>query len=200
MVKHACICPYTEQCLQQDEGRQLPDFKDMASNGASIYRRHQAIIPTYKFECCGNITEWGVDVHPSNDRIYALHLQVWRPSPTVDDSTGTGVYHLVGDNRFSSISIGNGVARVTPSVGDRIQFSSGDVLGFYLANAQNNRRRVIAVTTGTFTSHTVWHASVAPPNESTEFSAGSNGTLNTLLNGAPVLSIQTGDLVCLNNY
>ena len=57
---------------------------------------------------------------------------------------------------------------------------------------------MIAVTTGTFTSHTVWHASVAPPNENTEFSAGSSGTLNTLLNGEPVLSIQTGELACLN--
>ena len=74
MVKHACICPYTEQCLQQGEGRQLPDFKDMAGNGAPIYRRHQAIIPTYKFECCGNITEWGVDVHTSNDQIYMPYI------------------------------------------------------------------------------------------------------------------------------
>ena len=185
--------------MKQDGGRQLPHFSNMNSNGAPIYHSHQAIIPTYKFECCGNITEWGVDVHPSNDQTYALHLQVWRPSPTVDDSTGTGVYSLVGDNKFSSISISGGVIRVTPAVGDRVQFSSGDVLGFYLANAKNTDRRVIAATEDTFISHTVWLASVAPPNENTVFSAGSSGTLNTLLNGAPVLSIQTGELVCLNN-
>ena len=29
---------------------------------------------------------------------YTLDLQVWRPSPTVDDSTGTGQYSLVGNN------------------------------------------------------------------------------------------------------
>ena len=53
---------------------------------------------------CGNITEWGVDVRPDGDNHqrpeepedtgvpYTLDFQVWRPSPTVDDSTGTGCY------------------------------------------------------------------------------------------------------------
>ena len=69
---------------------------------------------------------------------YILDLQVWRPSPTVDDSTGAGQYSLVGNNRFTSISLPMGggasqVAILTPSsqAQDYIQFQPGDVLGFY---------------------------------------------------------------------
>ena len=59
--------------------------------------------PATKFDCsnqmCGNITAWGMDVE--QDRPfrfgppYTLVLQVWRPSPTVDDFTGTGCNSLV---------------------------------------------------------------------------------------------------------
>ena len=191
--------------MPQDGGRQLPEFRNTNGNDDSdpISLHHQAIVSTYKFECqCGNITEWGVDVHPNKgiDEIYDLHFQVWRPSPTVDDSTGSGVYSLVGDNRFSSISISSGMVIVTPSVEDRVQFSSGDVLGFYLANAKDTDRQVIAARGGSFTNHRVWHASVDPPNDYTTFSAGSSATLNTLLSAAPVLSIhvQTGEFVIIN--
>ena len=97
---------------------------------------HQAIIPSYEFVCdqmCGNITEWGVDVAPGgrmHQMVYTLDLQVWKPSPTVDDSSGTGCYSLVGNNRFTSISLGDDqVARVSPSPQDYIQFQPGDVLG-----------------------------------------------------------------------
>ena len=74
---------------------------------------------------CGNVTEWGVDVHNGNNdhqNTYTLDLQVWRPSPTVNDSTGTGQYSLVGNNRFTSISLSEELAIVTPSPQDYIQF------------------------------------------------------------------------------
>ena len=61
---------------------------------------------------------------------YTLDFQVWRPSPTVSTSSGAGCYSLVGSNKFTSISLANGLARVTPSPQDYIQFQSGDVLGF----------------------------------------------------------------------
>ena len=78
----------------------------VVSDRERIPRPHQAITPSYKFDCdqmCGSITEWGVDVcrdgrihqplsHADNSslsvpRPYTLGLQVWRPSPTVDDFT-----------------------------------------------------------------------------------------------------------------
>ena len=85
------------------------------NRGIEITREQQAIFTSYRLNCCGNITQWGVDVDDGDrDGQYSLNLQVWRPSPTVDDSTGASCYSLVGNNRFTSISPLNspGVATV----------------------------------------------------------------------------------------
>ena len=138
---------------------------------------------------------------------YSLDLQVWRPSPTVDDSTGTGCYSLVGNNRFTSISpiISPAVAIVTPSPQDYIPFQPGDVLGVYVEDAtvhtDGTPDGVVVLTTFSITSFTndlVWYASIAPSvatsqNGDCPYSVGSNGgVLNTLVRGAPVISISTG--------
>ena len=156
---------------------------------------------------CGNITVWGVDVHADrrNHQLrtpYTLDLQVWRPSPTVDDSTGTDCYSLVGNNRFSAISLSDGVAKsLVPSPSDYIMFRPGDVLGVYVENARERDDGVVILTTSgdtsTFTSESVWYASIAPTmatsqNGDCPYSVGSSGVLNTLINGAPVISISTG--------
>ena len=93
-------------------GNDLPSFQNYGNNGVTRIRlHHQAIIPSYEFTCCGNVTEWGVDVEQGggkDNRMYTLDLQVWRPSPTtVDGSTGSGQYILVGNNRFTEISLSN---------------------------------------------------------------------------------------------
>ena len=170
-----------------------------------ITRQQQAIIPGYQFVCgqtCGNITEWGVDVFPgggSSQGTYTLDLQVWRPSPTVDDSTGTGCYSLVGNNRFTSISLSNAVAVVTPSPQDYIQFRSGDVLGFYVEEARDNAHGVVLVAGDNFNRRTVWYANIAPSMATSRdgncpYSVGNNGILNTPIRGiAPVISVKTGN-------
>ena len=181
--------------MNVENGNGLPSFQNYGNDGVTnITRYHQAIIPSYEFTtCCGNITEWGVNVEGGN-RQYTLDLQVWRPSPTtVDSSTGSGQYILVGNNRFTSISLSDGVAEVTPSPRDQIQFRSGDVLGFYVEEAGDDSRGVNVLTTKTYTSETVWYASVATLNSiGCPISAGSSGVLNTQLRGAPVVSIETG--------
>ena len=192
----------------------MPPFQDYRGlDGNRIIHRHQAIIPSYKFDCnpqmCGNITEWGVDVRPDGGNHqpdggvpYTLDLQVWRPSPTVDDSTGTGCYSLVGNNRFTSISLSDDVAQVTPSPQDYIMFRPGDVLGFYVEEAGRDSAGVVILTTSgdtsTFTSESVWYAIpsvTASQNGDCPYSVGSNGILNTLTRAAPVISIST-----CNNY
>ena len=147
---------------------------------------------------CGNITEWGVDVHPGGDtrqNRYTLDLQVWRPSPTVDDSTGTGQYSLVGNNRFTSISLSGRVAIVSPSPQDYIQFQPGDVLGFYVEEARDGNDGVVVLTSSSFTSEVVWYTSIAPTlaTSQTTYSIGSSGDLDTSTRAAPVISIGTGD-------
>ena len=173
----ACVCHTHSQiagenCLQTGNGNGLPHFTDYGGGNSRVQRHNQAIITSYKFVCdqmCGNITEWGVDVYPGGSGYqhrYTLDLQVWRPSPTVDDSTGTGQYSLVGNNRFTSISLvlSTGlVARVTPSPQDYVQFQSGDVLGFYVEEARYGVDGVVVLTNpSSFTSEVVWYASIDP--------------------------------------
>ena len=141
---------------------------------------------------------------------YILDFQVWRPSPTVD-STGTGCYSLVGNNRFTSISLSSGLAIVTPSSQDYIQFQHGDVLGIYVdehrkAEDGKNDGVVVLTSPSSFTSELVWYASIAPTMTTSQnggcplgYSVGSNGILDTSTRAAPVISISTGILAATQN-
>jgi hypothetical protein len=129
--------------------------------------------------------------------VYTIDFQVWRPSPTVDDSTGTGCYSLVGNNRFTSIPLSGGVAQVTPSSQDYIQFRPGDVLGFYVEEAREARDGIVVLDGDSFNSELVWYASIAPTmatsqNGDCPYSVGSDGVLDTSTQAAPVISISTG--------
>ena len=195
---------YSRTCAQTNNENGLPEFMNYGNRLPRLVLHQQAIIPDYKLDCCGNITEWGVDVHPGGQGAterYSLNLQVWRPSPTVDDSTGTGCYSLVGNNRFTSIPLRNLVAQVTPSPQDYIQFQPGDVLGVYVEEAREDDDGVVVLTSyesydesTDFTSDpVVWYASIAPTmatsqNGDCPYSVGSNGQLNTSVQGAPVIS------------
>ena len=86
-----------------------------------------------------------MDVHPGggiNDMMYTLDLQVWRPPPTVKI---TGCHSLVGNNRFTSVSLNSCVAVVTPWPQHRIQFQAGDVIGFYVENDHGGDNRGVVV-------------------------------------------------------
>ena len=195
-----------QQCLQTGHGGSLPEFMDYHGDTIGVTQDHQVIIPSYKFNCssqiCGNITEWGVDVYGETG-FYTLDLQVWRPSPTVNASTGTGCYSLVGNNRFVSVTPSGGVVVVTPSPQDYIQFQPGDVLGFYVEEASlDNNGAVVLNKSSQHTSEIVWLASIEPDsNMATTLithcphSTKSSGQGNTLswisLQAAPVLSIAT---------
>ena len=186
------LTSYIDQCVQTNND-QLPSFQDYRDIDR-ITPYHQAIIPSYMLTCCGEIRAWGVDVDPARDRDdeeYTLNLQVWRLSPTVDQ-TGDGVYSLVGNNKFTSISLSFGVAEMTPLPQDYIQFQPGDVLGFYVEEAREDNRGVAALTTSSFTRELVWYASATSQNVGCPISVGSAGDLNTMLRGAPIISISTG--------
>ena len=185
-----------QECLEvQDRYGYFKNYMDENE----ITRHHQAIVPSYKLTCdemCGNITEWGADLQPGGNNhdngVYSLDFQVWRPSPTVDGSTGTGCYSLVGNNSFTSISLSDGFARVTPSPQDYIQFQPGDVLGFYVEKANKATDGVVILTS--HASELVWHASIAPTmatsqNGDCPYSVGSNGALDALTRAAPVISV-----------
>ena len=173
------------------------DYK-LSENNNRIFLHHQAIISTYRFKCCGNITEWGADVH-RNDTAYTIDFQVWRPSPTVDNSTGSGCYSLVGNNKFVSLTLSGALAKATPSPEDYIQFNPGDVLGFYVGQANEGLRResngiVIRTYPNRLTSESVRYASIAPTIVSSQgqdcpYTAGRDGDLNSLTLAAPACNI-----------
>ena len=163
----------------------------------TVRGEHQAVIPSYEFRCCGNVTIWGVDVDYHGNEDITLDLQIWRPSPTIphDSTLKTGQYSLVGNNRFSAISQSAGRVIVTPSPHEQAMFQPGDVIGFFIEEPKDkdNDRGVVVITTATFTSEVMWHASVTPSDDSgCTKSLGSGGHLNTLLRGAPVISFDTG--------
>ena len=141
------------------------DYRYTDVEDDTISRGHQAIIPSYKFACSGFITGWAVDVHKgggANSGFYTLDLQVWRPSPTVDDSTGTGCYSLVGNNRFTSVILENQVAKVTPLPEDCcIQVQRNDVLGFFVDNPNNEKNGVVAIDDPTvYSKDIVWYGDI----------------------------------------
>ena len=174
-------------------GGGLPPFMNYG-NVDRIFRSHQAIIPSYEFTCCGAITEWGVDVQPGGGRdrmMYTLDFQVWRPSPTVN---ATGCFSLVGNNRFTSVSLARNTAVVTPMPTDYIQFKPGDVLGFYVEDARVTDGGIVVLNTDTYTNVVVWHGIPAETTSHTgscPYSVGLNGDLTTSTNAAPVISIAT---------
>jgi hypothetical protein len=176
------------------------DYRDSNLRSETIPELHQAIIPSYRFTCCGNIMEWGVDVHPAGGRydgFYNLDLQVWRPSPTVQT---TGCYSLVRSNRFSSVSLANQVAVVTPLPQEQIEFQSGDVLGFNLENTNGDGGGVVVLMDspkqgdGGYETEEVWYADFRNPvfgNQECQLVVGSQSgrILNTLIRAAPIISV-----------
>ena len=218
-----CAVAAGESCLRTNHisgnPPNLQDYKDTNLSSDIVYHQNQAIIPSYKFHCSGNITEWGVDVDRANSgdqRMYILDLQVWRPSPTVQTD---GSYSLVGNNRFTSVLLSGGLARVTPLPQNRIQFQSGDVLGFYVESTRASNAGSRGVVTlndfeaagdGGFETEEVWYAKVAnitlPDIESPiHIDVGPNRTLNTFTNAAPVISVSMSKykflcLILRHNY
>ena len=197
------------ECLKTNTLTGLPPFMGYPGLPEErIHHQHQAIIPTYKFTCCGNITEWGVDLNPLDIPGVAVtfdfDLQMWRPSSTVSDD-GSGCYSLVGNYAVRSISIdtlvtADHVARVTPSV--QLQFQPGDVLGFYVesqASITPEDNGVVLLDNEPFTSERVWYASITSKTSlsgNCPYSVGRGGVLNTLTRAAPVISISTSVYSC----
>ena len=204
------LCAAQNSCLQTNSEDGLPFFQGYTGNAARparrIHHQHQAIISSYKLNCCGNITEWGVDLSPAEENItFDLDFQVWRPSPTVRE---TGCYSLVDSFIVRSISIpvdseSEHVVRITPPPQDQLHFQPGDVLGFYVESEglfyQDNG--VVLLNSGNHTSELVWFASIDVIAQSSQsgscpYPVGIAGVLNSLTRAAPVISVSTTAYFC----
>ena len=199
----------------------LPPFIDQGYSEARrenrISHRNQAIITSYRLNCCGNITEWGVDLKPNgtiarSDFVFDFIFQVWRPAPDVNVS---GCYSLVDDFISTGIPIeiqptpSTGVVRITPSPADQLQFQPGDVLGFYVeshgqgsgpyGDADNG---VVLLTSGSYTNELVWYGSIGAATAqisqtgSCPYPIGTTRVLRLSTSAAPVISISISTYSC----
>ena len=200
IYKSSCNIMHTAQdsCLKTN-GLGLPVFQGYDGGpDRRIHHQHQAIIPSYKFNCCGNITEWGVDLSPEREnksKTFNFILQVWRPSPTIQTDS---CYSLINDYRITSIVINQTgpVATVTPPPQNQLQFEPGDVLGFYVeshgSGSSDDDNGVIVLNNGSHTSELVWHGritSLTSQSGGCPYRVGTSGLLSTSTHAAPVISI-----------
>lgn len=135
---------------------------------------------------------------------FDFDLQVWRPSPTVNE---TGCYSLVGNFIIRSTSIppspeSEHVARVTPLPQDQLMFQPGDVLGFYVEShgtTTDENNGVVLLNNASYTSELAWHASVTAltsQSGSCPYPVGTSGVLNVSTRAAPVISISVTTYSC----
>ena len=93
------------------------------------------------------------------------------------------------------------MAIATPLPQEYIQFSPGDVLGFYIKEANEGERQEsngIVMRTGP-DSESVWYASIAPTlavpqSGDCPYPVGREGILNSSTAAAPVISISVGEV------
>ena len=130
-----------QSCLQASNGdRPLPNFVRPGGIREPKFKVNpiQAIITSYRFNCCGLVTEWRAFVDRSDlyslFYTYTISFQVWRPILL----NNTNCYNLTGINHFSRIPLARssssdrGIATGTVSASERIDVQPGDVIGFYL--------------------------------------------------------------------
>ena len=199
-----------QECLKTNNVNGLPPFEDYGNLPDRIRHQHQAIIPSYRFDCCGEITEWGADVEQGgngDDMMYTLNFQVWRPAPNVSN---TGCYSLVGSNRFTQITLSGSVTEsLSPTAGDRIQVQPGDVLGFHVESAsdQPDTRGVVLLRDrsvegdGEYETEEVWYADVNSlvfGNQMCPYPVGPGRALSSSTNAAPVISVEFSKSACLH--
>ena len=186
-----------QNCLKANNENGLPDYQRMESGLKSVILplQHQAIVPSYKFQCCGTITQWTVSIaNNGNDTMDVLSLQVWRPSLSVDE---TGCYDLVGNNNFSSVSLDSELTSVTPLPHERIQFQPGDVLGFYVENGQQVEYGGVLMLCDLneqgdrgYETEEVWYATnLVFSNANCLAAVGPGRLLDSSTNVAPIISV-----------
>ena len=159
-----------------------------------IPQGYQVIIPSYQFQCCGNITHWHVLFFQEEESRVDLELQVWRPSPTATVNNSTGhCYSNVGKNLFTSVLSDDDL--IAP---EEIEFLPGDVVGFRVLNLSNNTdhdnsiEKGVVVLNDIKNDEEVWFArtgDLVGGDSGCFLSVGSNGILNTFTTAAPIISV-----------
>ena len=129
-----------EPSFTMEDAHYLPFDKDTA---------YQVILPGFKFNSHGSVTNWSALVvfeNTTSRATHEIHFQIWRPN-------GTGRYTLAGFHRIIKVSPeSNSVAtndgllfyNITNKVENNPDtpqyFQPGDVLGVYISHISFNQR------------------------------------------------------------
>lgn len=124
---------------------------------------------------------------------YDFDLQVWRPSPTRDD---TQHYVLIGQNSFkrkqpAKNSSELGVIQATPLPEEQLQFKAGDVLGVYVFSylPKGSGIALLSSDQGMRSLEEVWYARVDKQAVAQDGDCPEATTLDTFINAVPAISV-----------
>ncbi len=156
----------------------------------------QAIVTTYQFHCCGNITEWQTFISPMTleEDVYTVRFQVFRPS-----STTPNCYNLVGENQFTDVTVGeNNLIILSPPEADIIAFRPGDVVGYFTTFYSDDDRNGGGIPLdSSYEEEEVWYSMQRPIRSGRrrrqardcQYSVDVGGDLDEIRRAAPIMSV-----------
>ena len=146
--------PKGQQCLLVSNGtRPLPPFERTSDDEFRLaVNPIQAIITSYRFDCCGVITGWGTFTSLNNS-YYSISFQVWRPS-----SPSIGCYYLIGVNNSTQNTDPaiKGLISVSVQLSKRIRVQPGDVVGFNFTSDKKQKDGILFSIDESYGEESVW--------------------------------------------
>ncbi len=182
---------------------QFNDLGNSSSDGVavpSLPGGTQAIVTTYQFHCCGNITGWRAYKLSGDAPIF---FQVWRP-------TSEGCYTRVGENnclpetltksqncRYSE----NQVEFLSPA-DNMISFQSGDVVGYFTGSSATGGGG-IQLDDDNYDEDMIWYngrndATTSVLDDSSQCVNRERG-LNLVARAGPVISVEIGKSIAIES-
>jgi len=183
-------------------GEGIP-FEDLGDNAELLPSESQAIITSYQFQRCGNITGWQTYVHPYSETYrkgaYSIVFQIWRPALGVDRD---GCYSMEGEDRYEDIELyeeTGGLVNRTLEPADYLRVQPGDVVGYYMSHsAGDNREAGILLERRDTQEVAAWYTTntndnpirTGPPD--CPYTVGPGKLLSSSTTSAPILNVQIG--------
>jgi len=114
-------------------GQTCTDNIDIERSGVTqLFYNRLAIFPRLNFTCGGRIINIRATVRKNNGRHRFLNFQIWRPSsPGSKIYNRTGEAQLQSDDQVTLMTRGRREANISLTGDDRIEFQSGDVIGYF---------------------------------------------------------------------
>ena len=205
-VKSLCIHYFNhftgQDCLRPDasEDRRIP-----LQNNPSLPRlprQTQAIVTSYQFFCCGDVTNWQAFVSPLNSD-HNITLQIWRPSAGEEE----GCFMLVGEMSLLEVRDSNQDSSRSRGIrtGNTISVRPGDVVGYYqntICRQGISRQGEGVQLDNSVTDVQVWYHTetveeplVVGPSRCVH-RVGQEGQLSSLTLAAPAISVEICKCTC----